>query len=108
VAYNRVVRAIAPVEELLVQGELAGDAARVEGEGRVSGIRHGDDILLLAADYFGRTNGELKICLRVPARSEIGDLLSGQSVRQVPAGEQVLEIPLHGARARLLHVRPVR
>lgn len=108
VAYNRVVRALAPVEDALIQGQLVGDAAQIEGEGRVSGIRHAEDILLLAADYFGRASGRLKVRLQVPARSQVQDLLGGQVIGEVAAGEQVLEIPLQGARARLLHVRPVR
>jgi len=109
VAYNRVVRAIAPVEEIIVQGHLVGDAAAVEGPGRVSGMVHGPQMVLLAADYFGRSGGRLRVRLKLPQRSQIRDLLSGKPVAgPLAAGDSVVELPLEGAAARLLHVLPAR
>ena len=109
IAYNHVIRAIAPVEELILEGELAGAGVSVDRPARVSGIRHQKEMLLLAADYFGRTDGTLKLHLSVPTESEIRDLLTGQIVtNHVPAGEATVPIVLDGARARLLHVCPTR
>ena len=59
-----------------------------------------------AVRLYLQAGGKLKLRLRVPAKGEIRDLLSGKTVREIAAGEQVVEIPLEGARARLLHVRP--
>lgn len=105
IAYNRVIRAIAPVEELIVEGELVGEAASVDAPGRVSGIRRGNEMLLLVADYFGRSNGALDVRLDVPAASEIRDLRTGEIVvERVSAGQSTVRIELAGARARLLYV----
>jgi len=107
IAYNRVVRAIAPVEQILVDGELVGAAARTELPGRVSGIRQGNEMVLLVADYFGRTDGTVKLTLQVPARSEIRDLITGEVLSaKIQAGERVLSVPLADIPARLLHVHP--
>ena len=108
IAYNRVVRAIAPVEDLIVQGELVGDAAAVEGPGRLSGIRRSHQMLLLVADYFGHSGGSVKLRLTLPARSELRDLLSGEVfMAEIAPGERLIQVPLADVRARLLHVCPL-
>jgi len=107
IAYNRVVRALAPVEGLVVEGQLAGEAVSVDAPGRVSGVRRGDEMLLLVADYFRRSDGALNLHLALPAASEIRDLLTGEVVfPQVPKGKSTVRIELGGERARLLHVFP--
>ena len=109
IAYNRVVRAVAPVEHVIVEGDLIGDAATVDGVGRVSGMQIDGQMMLLAADYFRRTGGTVKLELTLPARSEIVDLITGQVVESdVSRGKHAIDIPLEGSRARLLHVRPFR
>ncbi|MBL7039827.1 MAG: hypothetical protein ISR77_14415 [Pirellulaceae bacterium] len=108
IAYNRVVRAIAPVEQVLVDGELVGDAARAEAPGRVSGIRRGEDMVLLVADYFRRTDGTVNLTLQVPARSEIRDLITGEVLSAgIQTGERLVPVPLGENQARLLHVHPL-
>lgn len=108
VAYNRVIRAIAPVEKLILEGELAGEAISVEAPGRISGLRRQNEMLLLVADYFRRSEGMLNVRLSVPATSGIRDLLTDQIVtEQIKAGDSTLPIELAGARARLLHVYPI-
>jgi hypothetical protein len=109
IAYNRVVRAIAPLEEVILEGELVGEAVSVDPPGRVSGVHRGSEMLLLVADYFRRCDGALNVRLTVPGPSGIRDLLSGQVVAErVPVGDSNVPISLAGARARLLHVYPVR
>ena len=81
----------------------------LESPGRVSGVRRQDELLLLVADYFRRSDGTLNLELSVPVASEIRDLLTGQVVtEQIPAGDSTVPIDLAGARARLLHVYPIR
>lgn len=105
IAFNRVVRAIAPVEDLIVHGELVGTDAAVVGKGRVSGIKYNHEMMLLVADYFGRTGGKLKLKLKLAARSMMRDLMSGQTVvADMPAGQQALDISLDGQPARLLEI----
>jgi hypothetical protein len=109
IAYNRAIRAIAPVEELILKGELVGETASVDGPARLSGIRHQGEMLLLVADYFDRTEGKLDLRLSVSSASAIRDLLTGQTVAErIPAGETTISIALAGARARLLRVYPIR
>ncbi|MFH1266552.1 MAG: hypothetical protein ABIK89_12560 [Planctomycetota bacterium] len=108
IAYNRVIRAIAPVEELIVEGELLGEVVSIDAPGRVSGIRRGNEMLLLVADYFGQSDGTLNVHLSVPVTSEIHDLHTGEIVvEQVPVGQSTLRINLADAPARLLHLRPI-
>jgi hypothetical protein len=109
IAYNRVVRAIAPVEQVLLDGELIGDAVSAEAPGRVSGMRLGKEMVLLVADYFQRTDGAVKLRLQAPVQSQIRDLVSDEILSgEVEAGERTLSVPLAGQRARLLHVRPLK
>jgi len=108
IAYNRVVRAIAPVERLIVDGEPAGDAVSVDAPGRGSGIRRAGEMLLLVADYFRRSEGALDVHLSAPARSQLRDLLTNEIVAErVPAGKSTLRVDLGDAPARLLHLAPV-
>jgi hypothetical protein len=88
---------------------LAGEAVSVDSPARVSGIRRGDELLVLAADYFGRTDGTIKLRLSVPAAAVVRDLLTGQVVvEKIPAGDSAVAIDLAGQRGRLLHVSPIR
>jgi hypothetical protein len=108
IAYHRVVRALGTVEQVIVDGQLVGAAASVAGLGRVSGMRCGNQMVLLVADYFGRSTGTVSVRLDVAARSEIRDLLAQTPwKKEIGAGNQLLQVPLEGARARLLHVRPL-
>jgi hypothetical protein len=109
VAYARVLRALAPVEDVIVGGELLGDAVRVEGVGRLSGMRNQREMVLLAADYAGKTNGNIRLRFDFPERVQIRDLFSGEVLHEnLPRGEQIITVPLAGERARLLHVAPIR
>ena len=84
-----------------------GDAATVAAPARVSGIRRGGEMLLLAADYFRRTGGAIEFGLTLPARSRVRDLLTDEILADdLPAGKQNLTVPLGSARARLLQVLP--
>lgn len=106
-AYGDVIRALAPVEDVIVDGGLVGDAATVRGRGRLSGMRRGGEMVLLVADYERHTAGQVEVCLSLSRPAAVVDLLSGQVVSpRLPVGEQTLELPLDGARARLLHVKP--
>jgi hypothetical protein len=107
IAYNRVIRAIAPVEDVIVKGELVGSDATVEGAGRVSGMKLGGRMVLLAADYFGKSDGSVKLTLDLPDKSTLRDLFTGKTVGQaLAAGRQSVTIPLEGERGRLLEVVP--
>ncbi len=107
IAYNKVIRAIAPLEDVIIGGELVGNSATVIGEGRISGIKMGARMLLLAADYYGKSDGKVQLKLNLPAKSTLYDAFSGKPVQtKLTAGQHTISIPLEGQRARLLEVRP--
>lgn len=107
IAFNRVIRAIAPVEDVIVEGELVGDAAAVVGPGRVSGMKRDGRMVLLVADYLAETEGAIRLSLNSSASATLHDLLSGKDTGiRISAGEQILTILLQEHRARLLEVRP--
>jgi hypothetical protein len=107
IAYNKVIRAIAPVEDVIVNGDLVGASATVQGVGRVSGVKLGSRMMLLVADYFGKSDGTVKVQLNLPAKSSVRDLFTGKIVNaSLPAGIQTIFVPLNSERARLLEIAP--
>ncbi len=106
IAYNRVIRALGPVESILIDGALIGETATVQEPGRLSGIRRGNDLVLLVADYRGACRGTVNLSLDVLVRSEIRDLLADSVfIASLQPGKNQLKVPLNGSQARLLHVR---
>lgn len=103
-AYARVIRSIAPVEELIISGELLKDA-EIQEPGRISGLVNGDEMLLLVADYLRSGPTELSIRLPIKKTCIVTDLDSGEEVGKIAPGES-LAVPLQTERVRLLHVRP--
>ncbi|MFQ6098954.1 MAG: hypothetical protein ACE5O2_14590, partial [Armatimonadota bacterium] len=102
--YARAIRAIAPVEDVIVDGDLF--EAEVIGAGRVSGMRHGDEIVLLAADYHGDSDGTVRVKLNLEKRMRVRDLGEGDELGPTGPGESMLAVPLHARWARILHLRP--
>jgi len=107
IAYNRVIRAIAPMEDVIVDGNLVGDAATVQGKGRISGMKLNDHMMLLAADYFHETDGKITLQVKLNRTSTLVDLLTGAVLKMsVPKGVNTVTIPLAGQRARLIGIMP--
>jgi len=106
VALNEVIRAVAPIEEIIVNGELAGEAVKIEGPGRASGMKKDGEMVLLVADYFRHSDGTLRVRIHLERPAKVVDLFTGQTLAErLPAGNQALIVPLDGERARLLHVK---
>jgi hypothetical protein len=103
-AYSRVIRSIAPVEQLIVSGELLRDA-EIQEPGRISGLVNGDEMLLLVADYL--RSGPTKLSIRLPLRKTciVTDLDSGEKIGEITPGESLI-VPLQAERVRLLHICP--
>lgn len=102
--YARAVRAVTPVEDVIVDGDLF--IPEVQGEGRVSGMQSGDETVLLAADYHGDTDGKLRVKLDLDDRLRVRDLDSGDELAPIGPGQVTLEVALSGPKARILHLRP--
>lgn len=108
IAHNRAVHAIAPVETIVVDGELIGDLAQVIGKGRVSGMRNDGECVLLVADYEKQSDGVVEVRVTVDVESEVWDLVSGQKVVSgLSAGVQRIQVDLQGEMGRLLWIRPM-
>ena len=103
VSYARAIRAIAPVEDIIVDGKPL--LPEIDGAGRVSGMALNDEIVLLVADYHGESSGEVAVRLDLEKPSRVTDLDTKQVLVQLEKGPQVLRVPLEGARARILHIR---
>ena len=104
---NRVVRAIAPVEDIILEGEPVGDGFKVDRPGRLSGLRLDNSALLLLADYASQSNGTLTLNLDVPVPSRLVDRLSGEVLAaELAPGPQRIQVPLGDSPARLLHMAP--
>ena len=102
-SYARAVRAIAPVEDIIVDGKPF--LPQVDGAGRVSGMAHGDEMVLLVADYHGDTSGEVVVQLDLVKPSRVTDLDTKEVFAQLEEGPQVLRVALGGERARILHIK---
>lgn len=100
-AYADAVRALGPVEDLLMEADLL-EGAQVQGAGRVSGVTTGDEMVILVADYLEEAGGTVTVKLPVNAAMTATDLETGETL-QVGA-DGTLTVPLVGVKARLLHV----
>lgn len=103
--FARAIRAVAPVEDILVDG-IPFDA-EVIGPGRVSGMRLGEEIVLLVADYYGDGDGSVTVKLPLASRMRVFDLDRARALGPAGPGEVVsLRVELDDQRARILHLQP--
>jgi len=103
--YARAIRAVAPVEDILVDGELFN--ASVAGPGQVSGMKHRREIVILAADYFGDSDGTVKVKVSLEMPMRVFDLDKKVELSMMAAGKDViLNVPLGKDRAKVLYLRP--
>ena len=100
--YSRVIRNLAPVEDLLASGELL-EGAQVQGPGRISGVASGGEMVILVADYLGESGGSVSVRLPVNAAMTATDLDTGKTLQVAANG--TLTVPLGDEAARLLHVK---
>ena len=103
-AYARVLRNIAPVEDLIISGKLL-HGAEIKSPGRISGVVSGDEMLVLVADYQGNITTKLGIKLPVKCKCIVTDLDTYEEVGEI-SNDEWLTIPLHTERVRFLHVKP--
>jgi hypothetical protein len=103
-AYADAIRAIAPVEDIIADGELL-QGASTEPEVRLSGMRRADEMVLLVAEYFGTEPLTVTVHLPAPGPSTITDLMTGAVLASLPRGERSFQVSLGTERARVVHVR---
>jgi len=104
-AYADAVRAVAPIEDIIVDGELL-EGASTEPSARLSGMRRGDEMVLLVAEYYGTEPLTVTVHVPAPGPSAVTDLMTGKPLTTIADGERSFRVRLDEERARLLHVRP--
>jgi hypothetical protein len=102
--YNQAVRAVAAVEDIIIDGQLYAQA-RVERPARVSGMVRGNDLALLVGEYYGTGPVTVQVTLEVPVASDVLDAESGRELAELAAGRQTLAVDLDAHRSRVLWVR---
>ena len=103
-AYARAIRAVQPVEDIIVDGDLF--LPEVDGKGRVSGMRRGEDIVLLVADYYGTAGGAVNVKLNFLQSMQILDLDQNKEIGISVSGPRTLRVDLGSDSAKLLLLTP--
>ena len=102
-AYARAIRMVAPVEDIIVDGQLVA-GVRCEPAMRVSGMRRGDDLFLLIADYHSREPKAVTVELPTAKAATVVDLATGKALARLGAGERRFTLSLGGELAKALSV----
>jgi hypothetical protein len=102
--YNQAARAVAAVEDIIMDGQLY-EQASAPRPARVSGMVRGKDIALLVGEYYGTAPATVPVTLEVPAPSAVIDAESGQAIGELAAGKQTLNVSLDEHRSRVLWLR---
>jgi len=105
-AYARVIRNVAPVEDIIVEGDLLTGAA-AEPATRVSGMRRGHQMFLLVADYWKPPGTKaVKVTIPVDVESRVIDLDAGRDVALIKPDQNCFTVELDRELARVFHVQP--
>ncbi len=102
-AFGRAIRIAAPVEDTIVDGELVG-GVKCSPAMRVSGMRRGDDMFLLIADYASPRTGKVAVTLPAGPARRIVDLETGKEIARLKPSERSFSVPLQNERAKAIHV----
>lgn len=105
-ALARAIRIVAPVEDVIVDGDLVRDV-RTDPPVRVSGMRRGDESFLLIADYESRQARAVDVQLPIAKTCTVVDLTSGKQIARLAAGAKRFRVTLGAGQAVPLHVVPV-
>ncbi|MFP4055997.1 MAG: hypothetical protein ACLF0G_03920 [Candidatus Brocadiia bacterium] len=103
--YAEALRIVAPVEDVVVDGELA-SGVRCRPPMRVSGMRRGREMFLLVADY--RSDQRRFVSLELPLGGPlvVRDLKTGREVVRLAEGQRRFRLAVGDDLARALHVEP--
>ncbi|NUQ00243.1 MAG: hypothetical protein HUU35_10355 [Armatimonadetes bacterium] len=105
-AYARAMAVATPVEDILIDG--APYLPEVDGPGRASGLRRGDEAVVLVADYLAEAAGSVALELDFAKPIEVVDLATGEVIAKLAAGAQPFKVAVKEGGARALSVRPTR
>jgi hypothetical protein len=106
-AYSNAIRAIAPAEDIIMDGQLINNEASAEAPGHLSGMKNGNAMVLLISDYMKKSSGTLTLNLNISVPSKLIDLQNGKVIEQnLHVGKNIVEVNLEENRARLLEVKP--
>lgn len=106
-AMARVIRMVAPVEDVIVDGQLVGEI-RTSPAVRVSGMRKGDAMFLLVADYAGTKPQTVEVELPAGPAAVVVDAATGAELARSTPQDRRFRVVLEPGRARAVVVRPAK
>jgi hypothetical protein len=105
-AYADAVRIVAPIEDVIMDGELI-EGVTTEPAARVSGMIKGDTMFLLVADYSGALNGKfVKITVPITRASKVMDLTTKRDAAELAPGASSFTVQFDHSGAMAFVVRP--
>ncbi len=104
-AFARTIRNIAPAEDVIVDGKLL-EGAMAMPNARVSGMRKGDRMVVLVADYGLVKPKTVQLRLPVQTASVVTDLDTGERLGAVSKDRPIVRVLLGLEKARVLLVEP--
>ncbi|MDH7568892.1 MAG: hypothetical protein QHJ73_04840, partial [Armatimonadota bacterium] len=104
-AYADAIRVVTPVEDVIVEGDLLTDAT-AQPPIRLCGMRKGDDVFLLAADYAGKARVPVQIKVPIAKECVVEDLETGKEVARIRPNASLFTVQFVRPGARPFRVRP--
>ncbi|MCX8037687.1 MAG: hypothetical protein N3D11_11710 [Candidatus Sumerlaeia bacterium] len=104
-AYAEALRIAGQVEDIIVDGELL-TGTTSQPPVRLSGMRKGNEVFLLAADYFSTASGTVTVQLPSGLSGIVTDLRSGRQAGHVRAPDSIFTFAFDGEKARAFRIRP--
>jgi len=105
-AYAEAIRTVGPVEDLIVEGELA-EGVHTQPDLRVSGMRRGRAGFLLLAHYAEPLTATVSVHLPDPfVRGRVVDLKTGHVVTKLSTESKDFSVRFENERAKALWIQP--
>ncbi len=104
-AYADAIRIAAPAEDVIVEGDVL-EGAGADAGVRLSGMRKGDAVFLLVADYAGALAGPASVKAPVQRPCRVTDLETGKVVGRVTPDAPAFPVRFEGTGARAFLIRP--
>ncbi|MCE5229229.1 discoidin domain-containing protein [bacterium] len=104
-AHARALRMIAPVENVIMDGDLA-TSITCRPAMRVSGMRKGNEMFLLITDSYEPYSGPVIVTLPGAVKADVIDLDTGQPAAKLD-GQKEFALEFKNQRARAVHVKPI-
>ena len=99
------IRIVAPVEDVIVNGKLVAGVT-CEPAARISGMRRGDGMFLLIADYLAQGPRRATVTLPTPVACTVVDLRTNKDIARLRPPQRSFEVTVGAMLPAAVHVRP--